>query len=75
MGSDVLTEVTDAATGAVYRHQGDQDSDTWVQVAIRCPRCQRTSWHPQDIAFGYCGACHTYTQGKFVLPEIDAVNL
>ncbi|MFJ9895260.1 hypothetical protein ACIQPR_18285 [Streptomyces sp. NPDC091280] len=26
-----------------------------------CPRCTRTSHHPDDKRYGYCGACHAYT--------------
>ena len=26
-----------------------------------CPRCGRTSYHPRDLAEGYCGACHDWT--------------
>jgi len=26
-----------------------------------CPQCSRSSWHPQDKQYGYCGACHAYT--------------
>jgi ribosomal protein S27AE len=27
-----------------------------------CPRCGRTSYHPDDIREGYCGACHDWTR-------------
>jgi anaerobic ribonucleoside-triphosphate reductase len=26
-----------------------------------CPRCGRTSYHPDDRRHGYCGACHDWT--------------
>jgi hypothetical protein len=26
-----------------------------------CPKCGRTSHHPDDIREGYCGACHDWT--------------
>lgn len=26
--------------------------------AIRCLMCGRTSHHPDDVRFRYCGACH-----------------
>jgi hypothetical protein len=26
-----------------------------------CPRCHRSSYHPDDKRYGYCGACHDYT--------------
>lgn len=25
--------------------------------SITCPKCKRTSWHPKDIEYRYCGAC------------------
>jgi hypothetical protein len=31
------------------------------QRAFVCPRCGATSTHPNDIAQGYCGACHDWT--------------
>lgn len=30
-------------------------------LPFTCPRCSRTSYHPQDKQYGYCGACHDYT--------------
>lgn len=38
--------------------------------SITCPRCERTSWNPNDIAAGYCGACHWWTSDKH-LGSID----
>lgn len=29
--------------------------------SITCPRCGRTSRHPDDVREGYCGACHDWT--------------
>jgi hypothetical protein len=31
------------------------------RASFTCPRCSRTSHHPEDAAHGYCGACHAYT--------------
>jgi hypothetical protein len=28
--------------------------------SITCPKCGRTSHHPDDVEAGYCGACHVY---------------
>lgn len=28
---------------------------------FQCPRCGARSSHPEDIANGYCGACHAFT--------------
>ena len=45
--------------------------------SVTCPRCGRTSHHPQDVAEGYCGACHDWTsprQGvaRMVRPQLAA---
>lgn len=29
--------------------------------SITCPVCAATSYHPRDIAEGYCGQCHDWT--------------
>lgn len=29
--------------------------------SIICPRCQATSYHPEDVRHGYCGRCHEFT--------------
>lgn len=31
-----------------------------ARPSFTCPRCRRTSWHPDDVANGYCGACHEF---------------
>jgi len=28
--------------------------------SIQCPRCERVSYSPQDVAESYCGACHQF---------------
>lgn len=30
-------------------------------MPFTCPRCSRTSHHPEDERHGYCGACHWWT--------------
>lgn len=30
------------------------------EQSIACPRCGKTSHHPQDIAQRYCGFCHIF---------------
>ena len=30
-------------------------------MAFTCPRCGRTSQHPEDQRQGYCGACRDWT--------------
>ena len=32
-----------------------------MSTGFTCPRCQRTSYHPQDLASGYCAACEEFT--------------
>lgn len=47
------------------------------QPSITCPRCGRTSYNPNDIAEGYCGACHWWTSdallGRVVVPSPDEI--
>jgi hypothetical protein len=31
------------------------------QPSFLCPRCGMRSYNPNDIRWGYCGACHDYT--------------
>jgi len=33
-------------------------------LGITCPRCGLTSYHPRDIAEGYCARCHDWTTRK-----------
>lgn len=30
-------------------------------MSFTCPRCWRTSYHPDDEQYGYCGNCHDFT--------------
>lgn len=30
--------------------------------SFTCPKCNRTSYNPNDVAQGYCGACHDWTR-------------
>jgi hypothetical protein len=32
-------------------------------TSFTCTLCWRTSFHPKDVAHGYCGKCHNYTPG------------
>ena len=38
-------------------------SVTRFATRITCPRCGRTSYHPDDVREGYCGNCHDWTEG------------
>lgn len=29
-------------------------------IAIKCLRCNMTSWHPKDVEHLYCGNCHEF---------------
>jgi hypothetical protein len=35
-----------------------------TRASITCPVCSMTSYHPRDIAEGYCGNCHDWTSRK-----------
>lgn len=38
-------------------------------ASVTCPLCGRTSYHPRDVEYGYCGACRDYTSaGSRVVP-------
>lgn len=32
--------------------------------SFTCPACQRTSAHPHDAWYGYCGNCHDFTETR-----------
>jgi len=40
-------------------------------AGFTCPRCGRTSYHPEDIREGYCGACRDWT-GRAAAGELGA---
>lgn len=42
-----------------------------AQPSITCPRCGRTSYHPEDIKQGYCGACHWWTSDPTLMHVIE----
>lgn len=33
-------------------------------MSFTCPVCWRTSYHPEDEKWGYCGNCHDFTGGS-----------
>lgn len=37
-------------------------------TSITCPKCGRTSHHPEDVRWGYCGACHWWTSDPLLAP-------
>ncbi len=38
-------------------------------MTYTCPRCGRTSHHPEDFKAGYCGACHDWTRADVGQPD------
>lgn len=32
--------------------------------SITCPVCGKTSYHANDIEYGYCASCHAYTTDR-----------
>jgi hypothetical protein len=71
--------VTDprAARSAAERHEADPAG--WVAERVgppgfTCPRCGRTSHHPDDIREGYCGACHDWTRDPLVCSACGTVS-
>lgn len=70
-----LNAALSAEPGTVAELDGDWamvEYPTWGQFGcpvaeltlaeFTCPRCQRTSYNPNDLAEGYCGACHDWTR-------------
>lgn len=46
-------------------HDSDRDTE---RPSITCPKCGRTSWHPKDVEYGWCGACQAFTTERPNLP-------
>jgi hypothetical protein len=42
-------------------HTTEAAMERWAPTGFTCPRCGRTSHHPDDAREGYCGACHDWT--------------
>jgi hypothetical protein len=49
------------ALGSVTGVRDGRGDPTGDPPGFTCPRCGRTSFHPDDLAEGYCGACHDWT--------------
>lgn len=48
-----------------------------MSESITCPKCGRTSHHPLDVKFRYCGNCHQYHDlilRQFGLTESESKN-
>lgn len=39
-----------------------------TRPSITCPECGRTSYHPEDVKQGYCGACNWFTSSPTLGP-------
>lgn len=37
--------------------------------SITCPECGLTSWHPEDVRYGWCANCEDYTSERAPLGE------
>lgn len=42
-------------------------------MPFTCPRCGRTSPHPEDARQGYCGACHDFAAGSVYYASAEAM--
>lgn len=40
------------------------------QPSFTCPACGATSYHPADVAHGYCGRCHDFTGSSVVMRRL-----
>lgn len=49
-----MFDVTDELSALVAKYQ------IKFKPAIVCPRCGRTSYHPEDVRQRYCGNCHQF---------------
>lgn len=54
--------------GQTYQALG---ADPRTTTGFDCPRCRRVSQNPNDIAAGYCGACHDWTGDEPLLRIIS----
>lgn len=52
----------------------DVDTGTPLRGAFTCPRCGRTSYNPSDAKYGYCGACHDFTDPHHPSPDTTRVG-
>lgn len=44
---------------------GDAEAGLWpIHPSITCPKCNMTSYNPNDIREGYCGNCHDWTGSR-----------
>lgn len=56
-------KLAEAATGVVQPRPADQAVTCEIVEngqAIKCLRCGRTSWNPNDVQHRYCGGCQAF---------------
>ena len=70
-GTLIYFEVATVGTGVEtievdswWRHETHpaDHHDAVPSDSITCPVCERTSWHPMDVAYGWCGNCRKITR-------------
>lgn len=44
--------------------------------SFTCPKCRKTSWHPDDVQNGYCGHCHEFVSvdGFVTVPTLAELS-
>lgn len=52
-----LYRLIERLAGEVQRLRSNEQSEP----SIKCPKCERTSFNPNDIEQGYCVNCHDWT--------------
>jgi hypothetical protein len=67
----VPVERVDGSIGYHYQHHSLDGRE--FQEFFECPVCKMKSYHPQDIAFGYCGNCHAFTKGEVSVDQDPVV--
>lgn len=61
---EIPASLISAAETAFYSHQLGLDTPVDNLPHFTCPDCGNTSYHPQDVRNQYCGACHTFPEGR-----------
>jgi hypothetical protein len=62
-----------AAEGDIYCEPcaAAPDRASWAErPGFTCPQCGGTSYHPDDLAHGYCGRCHAFTGDRAINSSI-----
>lgn len=62
-----LRGLDDAAVAALEGYRSPEAARRALESVMRelsCPRCERVSWHPEDVRNRYCSACHETHESK-----------